>query len=484
MHPAKPTVVVAGAAGFVGTPLLDRLAGRFDVIALSRGAREARRDGVEWRQCDLLSSRDAHAAVAGADLAIYLVHSMLPGDRLVQGGFEDFDLHAADNFARACAARGVRQIVYLGGLLPADIASARLSRHLRSRAEVEIALAGQGVPTTVLRAGLILGPGGSSTEIMLRLARRLPVMVCPSWTNTPTQPIALADVLALLEWVLGKEETFGETYDVGGPEVVTYRQLMVEAGTQLGRRPRTWSVPLITPRLSRLWITLVTGAPKALAAPLVESLSHTMVTADRRLQERAGVPGRPLAETLRDCVQHQQPASPRAFRSSVREGPPLVRSVQRMSGTSADPYQAAAAYPVWLSKLLRPLISTTGDPAGDWQILLGPRRRRAALRFAFDPRASTANRVVYDIVGGFLAAPGIQGRFEFRSVLNGTALLCSVHGFSPRLWWPLYVLTQARLHLVVMHAFARHLRRVFPPRRPAPEGSTNAPDADSAAGRG
>jgi uncharacterized protein YbjT (DUF2867 family) len=466
MEATKKTVVVAGAAGFVGSPLIERLARRFRVIALSRGARPSG-DGIEWRQCDLLSSRDARAALAGADLAIYLVHSMLPGDRLVQGSFEDFDLQAADNFARACAAQGIGQIVYLGGLLPADIPRERLSRHLRSRAEVEIALAGQGVPVTVLRAGIVLGAGGSSTEIMLRLAKRLPVMVCPSWTTTPTQPIALDDVLALLEWVLGREDTFGETYDIGGPEVVTYRKLMVEAGAQLGHRPRTLSVPLITPRLSRLWITLVTGAPKELAAPLVESLSHTMIAADRRLQERAGIPGRPLGETLRDSIEHQTTSSPRAFRGSARQGPRVVRSVQRMSGTSADPYQAAAAYPSWLSAVLRPLIHVDGDPTGQWRILVGSPRRRPALSFAFDATASATDRVVYDITGGFLAARGTPGRFELRSVLNGTALLCSVHGFSPRLWWPIYLVTQAQIHLVVMHAFARYLRRRFPAVQPS-----------------
>lgn len=468
------TVVVAGAAGFVGLPLIERLAKRCRVVALSRSPRPPA-DGIEWRQCDLLSSRGATAAVAGADLAIYLVHSMLPGDHLVQGSFADFDLLAADNFARACAAHGVAQIVYLGGLLPQGTSLRRLSRHLRSRAEVETALAATGVPVTVLRAGLILGPGGSSTEIMLRMARRLPVMVCPSWTNTPTQPIALEDVLSLLEWVLDRDETFGQTFDIGGPAVVTYRKLMVEAGAQLGRRPRTLSVPLITPRLSRLWITLVTGAPKELAAPLVESLSHTMVAADRRLQEKAGIPGRPLDETLRDSIGFQQQSQPRAFFASRGAGPPIVRSVQRMVGTSADPYQAAAAYPSWLAATLGPLISTAGDCTTEWRILMGSSRRATALRFVFDSDASDARRCVYDIAGGFLSARGIRGRFEFRSVLNGSALLCSVHDFSPRLWWPIYVATQARLHLVVMHAFARHLRKRYPR-----DAASTAPDRDRA----
>jgi uncharacterized protein YbjT (DUF2867 family) len=457
----KPTVVIAGAAGFVGMPLVERLSEHFDVIALSRSARSSRA-GVEWRTCDLLSGRDASAAVAGAELAIYLVHSMLPSDRLVQGSFEDFDLQAADNFSRACAAHGLRQIVYLGGLLPANVPRDRLSRHLSSRAEVETALAAKGVPVTVLRAGLVLGRGGSSTEIMLRMARRLPVMICPRWTNTPTQPIALEDILGLLEWVLGKEETFGHTYDVGGPEVITYRELMRMAGDRLGRKPRTLSVPLITPRLSRLWISLVTGAPKALAAPLVESLSHEMVAGDRVLQERAGIPGRPLALTIAAAVESTRAERPRAFHAGARRGTPVVRSVQRFAGTRLAPREAASEYFRWLGARFAPLLWVSDGDDPERLVRFASVRGPVLLRFRLDSSVSTADRVVYDIVGGLLVRKGVCGRFEFRSVLEAGTILCSVHGFSPQLWWPLYVVTQAQLHLVVMKTFARHLRQNFP----------------------
>ena len=457
----RATVVVAGAAGFVGTPLIKRLKSRLDVIALSRSARPSG-DGVEWRACDLLSERNAAAAVAGAELAIYLVHSMAPSDHLVQGAFEDFDLQAADNFARACAAHGVRQVVYLGGLLPAGVPRDLLSRHLRSRAEVESALAAKGTSLTTLRAGLILGPGGSSTEIMLRMAKRLPVMICPSWTNTPTQPIALDDVLDLIDWVLGREETFGQTYDIGGEEVLTYRTLMLIAGDLLGRRPRTISVPLITPRLSRLWISLVTGAPKALAAPLVESLSHAMVAADRRLQEAAGIPARPLPPTLAAALEGVTKATPRAFLGSRSGGPPLVRSVQRITGTRLMPLEAVAEYLAWLPAKLAPLIRIAGAATSGWEIRLWRPKGPMMLKFAYDAAASRTDRAVYDITGGILVAEGARGRFEFRSVLDDQTLLCSVHGFSPRPWWPIYVATQARLHLLVMNAFAAHLQRAFP----------------------
>src|SRR5690606_17786672 len=151
-----------------------------------------------------------------------------------QGDFSDHDLVAADNFARAASHAGVRQIVYLGGLVP----EGDLSAHLRSRLEVEHALAQHGVPVTALRAGMVVGPGGSSTDIMLRLVRRLPAMICPSWTTTLTQPIALSDCVELLTWCLGETRTFGESFDVGGPDVLTYRDMMQRAAAALGlKRP-------------------------------------------------------------------------------------------------------------------------------------------------------------------------------------------------------------------------------------------------------
>lgn len=451
------SVAVAGAAGFVGRPLVDALARRCRVIALSRTARSSA-GAVEWRRADLLSYREARAALAGADHAVYLVDSMLPADRLVQADFEDLDLQAADTFARACAAQGVRQIVYLGGLLPVGVPPERLSRHLRSRAEVERALADHGTPVTVLRAGIVLGRGGSSLEILLRIARRLPVMVCPRWTDTPAQPIALADVVALLAWRVGREETFGQVYDVGGPEVCTYRQLMRAAVAQLGRRAITVSVPVLTPRLSRLWVSGVTGAPRALVEPLIESLSHPMVARDRRLQAAAGIPGATVAEALRQSVGAAEPtAPPRAFQPAPpNAGPSLVRSIQRLPLAGARDMRAlAAAYVRWLDARFRPLVRAVADPAGGWRARLGGPGGAVLLDLAPDAEMWAADRAVFTIRGGLLADPRVQGRFEFRRVLGGAAVLCSVHGFAPRLPWPIYLLTQAPLHVRVMQAFGR-----------------------------
>ena len=219
----RPTVAIAGASGFVGSALRRALPADYDLVGLTRSPNRAARsddgDPIRWRHCDLYSLREVEDGLRGADLAIYLVHSMLPSSRLTQGTFADLDLILADNFARAARRAGVRQIVYLSGLLPDD--TEHLSRHLRSRWEVERALAGHGVPVTTLRTGLVVGKGGSSLRILVNLVRRLPAMLLPSWTESDTQSIALRDVVRAVRLVLVAPGRFGRTFDVAGPEVMS-----------------------------------------------------------------------------------------------------------------------------------------------------------------------------------------------------------------------------------------------------------------------
>ncbi|MCA9666338.1 MAG: NAD(P)H-binding protein [Myxococcales bacterium] len=456
----RQSVVVAGAAGFVGAPLIEQLRRRFAVIALSRSARDDTREHVSWRRVDLMSLREARAAVRGADYAVYLVHSMMPADRLVQGGFDEIDLLVADNFARACAEAGVRQIVYLGGLLPEHTTGGEaLSAHLRSRAEVERALAAYGTPVTVLRAGLVIGRNGSSTEMLVRLVQRLPVMVCPRWTDVDTQPVALSDVAQLLDWCVGRDETRDQVFDIGGPDVLTYRELMVLCGELLGRPPRTYGVPVLTPTLSRLWVSLITGAPKALVAPLIGSLAHRMVARDRRLQEAAAVAGRTVRDALQEALSQRGEQTPRAFRALRRgERSPYVRAIYRMGGGHA-PRALAERYVRWLDERLAPLvrchISAGGERIGF--DLLGIERLRL-IEMRRDDAGSDPERAAYDITRGLLVG-GSRGRFELRAVGGGEEALCVISDFEPALWWPLYVATQAQAHHVVMRAFAASLAR-------------------------
>jgi uncharacterized protein YbjT (DUF2867 family) len=464
MSETRRTVAVAGAQGFIGRALLERLKGDPSVAPLAL-ARSPRADlGAPARACDLLRAEDAERALEGVDVAVYLVHAMMPTDRLVQGSFRDLDLLAADNFARAAAKAKVRQIVYLGGLAPV---SGEPSEHLASRMEVERALGSHGVPVTTLRAGLVFGPGGSSSRIVFNLARRLPLMVCPAWTSTPTQPIALDDVVTLIAGVIGRAETFGQAWDVAGPDTLTYRDLMALASREArGRPPRMLSVPVLTPQLSALWVSLVTGAPRALVKPLVGSLSQPMLVRDRRLQERLGVRGKPIEEALSEAIRADADAgTPRAFEAAPRQvGSSRVRSIQRLPcppGSSAR--DVADRYFDWLDATLGPIIEVRRVGT---DVHLAVRGLGPPL-LSLSPELLSADRAVYRIAGGLLAdtadgpspRPGGPqgGTFELREVLGGEALLVAIADYVPRLPWWIYVATQAQAHRLVMALFGHHL---------------------------
>jgi len=440
----RPRVAVAGATGFVGRALLPVLAARADVIGLRRGA-DAGGNGVEWRRCDLFSLEATAAALAGADLAYYLVHSMLPSARLTQGRFQDLDLLLADNFGRAAARAGVQRIVYLGGLVPRG--EAGLSAHLASRLEVERALGAHGVAVTALRAALVVGRGGSSLDILVRLVERLPMMLCPAWTLTPSAPIDLEDAVAALAHCLDDPETRGRICEIGGPEVLTYRDMMRATARALGKRRLFLPVPFLTPRLSQLWVTMVTGAPRALVAPLVESLRHPMVPQERWLQERMGRPGRPFAAALAEAIPPREaPAS-------------LVRSVQRLPLPPGwDAERVAREYIAWLPRFVRPAVGVRQDGP---LVLLGLRGlRRPLLELEHRPDRSGSERAFFAIRGGLLAGPPTgHPQLEFRITPDGAHVLAAVQDFRPRLPWWLYRITQAQLHALVMWAFARHLAR-------------------------
>lgn len=460
---SRPTLIVAGASGFVGQALAARLAASFRLVGLTRGKRAPGDGYEEWRSCDLFSLKDSEQALEGGSHAIYLVHSMMPSARLTQGRFEDLDLICADNFARAAKRAGLRQIVYLGGLLP-DVPE--LSRHLESRREVESTLAGYGIPVTTLRAGLVLGAGGSSFQMMLRLVKRLPVMVVPRWTSTECQPIAVDDVVELLAYCLDRPSCFGQTYDIGGPEVLTYRDMMRLTANVLGAERPMVNVPVLSPGLSRLWVSAITGAPKELVAPLIQSLAHSMVVHDRRLQEEAGVPGltfrAAIARALNDEDRpgHESAPAPAAYGAPRAARPAAgVRSVQRLPlprGRNAA--WVAEEYMRWLPGGMRPLrVEVDGQRVCRFY-LRGV--REPLLQLSFAPDRSGEDRQLFYITGGLLAADGGRGRLEMREAPDRKTVIAAIHDYRPRLPWSVYKNTQALVHLAVMYMFGRHLARL------------------------
>jgi uncharacterized protein YbjT (DUF2867 family) len=268
-------ILVTGATGYIGGRLVPRLleAGH-EVRVLARDP--GKLADVPWQgrvqivRGDVTDPDAMGKACADVDVLYYLVHS------LQRRGFSSLDREGALVTAEAARTAGVGRIVYLGGLRPSD--SEELSEHLASRGEVGEIFLRSGVPTAVLQAAVILGAGSASFEMLRYLTERLPVMVTPQWVDRRVQPIAVRDVLHYLVGVAGLPAEVNRTFDLGGPDVLTYRQMMqgYAAVAELPKR-RVLSVPLLTPRLSSHWVNLITPVPRALAGPLIESLVHEMV---------------------------------------------------------------------------------------------------------------------------------------------------------------------------------------------------------------
>jgi uncharacterized protein YbjT (DUF2867 family) len=268
-------VAVLGASGFVGRALVAELGGHgHEVVAVARSVRPG--SDVEWIAADLADRRAAERALTGVDVAVHLVHSLGRAD------YERRDLVIAGNVTAAAGKCGVAQIVYLGGL--GDDAD-DLSRHLRSRRETALALARGPVPVTTLRAGMIVGRGSAAFETIVALVDRLPAMICPRWVSVPTQPIALADAVAYLAGVVGLDAALGDSYDVGGPEVMTYREMIDRIARIRGRSPWIVEVPVLTPRLSSWWLHLVTPVKASVARPIVDGLRNPTIARDGRIRD-------------------------------------------------------------------------------------------------------------------------------------------------------------------------------------------------------
>jgi len=235
----------------------------------------SRRDQPVAVRGDIAEIGSLQSALDGQDVAYYLVHSLAHAD------FPERDRVGARAFGGAAAAAGVSQIVYLGGLGEDDDA---LSPHLRSRREVERILSDT-VATTALRAGIVIGDGSISWEILRQLVERLPAMVTPRWVQTRTQPIALADAVRFLVGVVGIDAAIGETYEIGGPHALSYRDMLVTVAEMTGRRRVIVPVPVLTPRLSSHWLRLVTDVDLTTAAALVDSMTNEVVVHDHRIEE-------------------------------------------------------------------------------------------------------------------------------------------------------------------------------------------------------
>lgn len=296
-------ILLTGASGYIGSRLLRQLeAAGSKVRCLAREPARvaASRDSTEVMKGDCLDASSLDAAMAGVDQAFYLVHSMASGAR-----FAELDRQAAANFGHAARRAGVRRIIYLGGL--ADDADS-LSTHLKSRVETGETLRGSGVPVVEFRASIVIGAGSVSFEMIRALVERLPAMICPRWVDTRTQPIAIDDLLAFLGAALDLPEGREGVFEIGGPEVVSYGDMMREYAKLRGLRRVLIPVPVLTPRLSGLWLGLVTPAQARIGRALVEGLRNSTVVRSAAAIETFTIRPRPLQQAFRQAIDEDGPS--------------------------------------------------------------------------------------------------------------------------------------------------------------------------------
>ena len=465
----KPLIAVAGASGFVGTHLRRKLSNSFQFRALTRSKFIAKgspdKHSTQWHQCDLYSLPKVTEALKGCKYGIYLVHSMAPNSRLMQGNFEDLDLLLADNFIRAAEDAGLEHVIYLSGLMP-DEPVDTYSPHLKSRYEVESVLKSRSVKVTVLRAGIIFGPGGSSFSIIVNLVRRLPFMIFPAWTQSLTQSIDINDICRAFNACLKNPDFSGQTYDLGGHEPMHYVAMVRKVSEQLNKQFASISIPFNFFYFSKHWLSLLGGVPLSLVGPLQQSLTHDLSPKKNVLSEylREGLTSFEDSFTLSVNTDGSPKPNPRSSTQKLDtrdlQQQRRVRSVQRMPlPLSWNSQQVAREYSEWLTRKFAGIIRAKISDDGKIRFYLFG--KLLLLELTQTPYSlSNLKRCAFYISGGLLVKDvEPKGRFEFRLFPENNCLIAAIHGYAPILPWWIYSFTQALLHLRVMRSFSRHLQR-------------------------
>ena len=283
-------ILVTGASGFIGSRLVKRLLSicgttNWNIRCMTRDPNSISRyfnqeDHVEFVRADVQNYPELVKALNGMDVAFYLIHSM-EGSSKQWKKFAERDRVAAQNFARAVNEAGVSRVIYLGGLTNAP--EQELSKHMRSRTEVGEVLKKSNAAVTIFRAAVILGQGGGSFQMLQYLVERLPLMVCPKWVLTKCQPIAVGDVVEYLARSIETDETKSKTFDIGGPEILSYLDMMRQYSNTLKKSIKIIIIPFLTPRLSSYWVDLITPVKASLARPLIDSLRHEAIVKDNSI---------------------------------------------------------------------------------------------------------------------------------------------------------------------------------------------------------
>lgn len=450
-------IIISGASGFIGENLIQALANtEHSIVALSRSPITSLPANATWKQCELFSAKSTEEALSGADIFIYLVHSMMPSSRLFQGNFHDTDLLIADNIARACVFNKVKQIIYLGGIVPTGF----ISTHLQSRKEVEGVLENTKIDLTIFRSGMVVGNGGSSFEILKSLVRKLPVMVLPNWTKSKTQAIHIDDVVRVIKDSINNPSYKNQTIDLVNGEKLTYTDLMQIMAKALKVKRFLIPVPINSVGFSKFWVTWFGNSNYSLVSPLIDSLLCDLPQDNPAKLLEGKIQYKTFQSMLEDVLSRDN-ANPVARPKRKILYRRSVRSIQRLPAVkNRNCDSIAREYMKWLPAVFKSLVQVEVDSAAELVAFKVFFLKKPILLLQYIHGKFEEDRQKFHIIGGLLSKTGDTGWLEFRQVQNKAYTLTAIHEFVPALPWYLYIFTQAPMHRLVMNAFGAHLEKL------------------------
>ena len=444
-------ILLTGASGYIGSHLMNKLKDNYEIIAISRNIEnKSNEQNVTWKAADLFDLNEITEVMEDIDIAIYLVHSMMPSAKLTQASFEDMDALLADNFAKAASYNKVQHIVFMSGLIPN---TNELSPHLRSRLECEQILGSYGVPVSTLRAGLIIGSKGSSYPILKKLVERLPGLLLPKWAYNITLPVAIDDVIDGLYKIVERNPNENESIDIGGPSHMTYKDLFKQTAEVLDKRLPTIDLPIIPIWLSKYWVKLISGVPKEMVYPLMDSLIHDMIRNDENIVKDISIGKIDYKESVRNALEEETKTQKKG-KSSRKGDIKDVRAISRVVlPKDVNMIQLAESYANFLNRITLNVVNS--DFNEDNFTISVPCLNKDLLLLRKDFKASNNERILYRIVGGDFASDsdGGNARLEFRRLPNSDACIIALQEYEPTLPWWVYKYTQAKVHKSVMNLF-------------------------------
>lgn len=444
-------ILLTGASGYIGSHLMNKLKDNYEIIAISRNIEnKSNEQNVTWKAADLFDLNEITEVLEDIDIAIYLVHSMMPSAKLTQASFEDMDALLADNFAKAASYNKVQHIVFMSGLIPN---TNELSPHLRSLLECEQILGSYGVPVSTLRAGLIIGSKGSSYPILKKLVERLPGLLLPKWAYNITLPVAIDDVIDGLYKIVERNPNENESIDIGGPSHMTYKDLFKQTAEVLDKRLPTIDLPIIPIWLSKYWVKLISGVPKEMVYPLMDSLIHDMIRNDENIVKDISIGKIEYKESVRNALEEETKTQKKG-KSSRKSDIKDVRAISRVVlPKDVNMIQLAESYANFLNRITLNVVNS--DFNEDNFTISVPCLNKDLLLLSKDFKASNNERILYRIVGGDFASDsdGGNARLEFRRLPNSDACIIALQEYEPMLPWWVYKYTQAKVHKSVMNLF-------------------------------